>query len=182
MSAGSGAYTTITTTTIKIAKTIHASIGAALLYTSLKNPSNIHKSALPDGQETLVADDVNGRGMLGIMATFYPWGRNNLLMPSWGFKDRFGIVAGTSVGAGNSNFSNALVGVQYDFSIGGSFLVGLHYGRRQRISGVNYKDFKFGETVFTGDIDEKKYSSWDPGIFFGIQIDSRIFSQIFPGK
>lgn len=172
-------YNTLTSTTIQISKTIHASIGTGLIYTTLKNPSNLRSLTLPNGNNTLIADDNKGRGMLTVLATYYPWGRNSLLLPSWGFKDRFGVIVGTSLAAGVSNFSNAYLGGQYDFSIGGSIIAGFHYGKRQKISGVDYKTFSFGETEFTGNLDSKKYTAWDGGLFVGVQVDSRIFTQLF---
>ncbi|MFH6991758.1 hypothetical protein [Flavobacterium sp. FlaQc-48] len=172
-------YNTLVSTTIQISKTFYASIGSGIVYTSLKDPSNIRKIPLGATDSTLVADNTKGRSLLTLMATFYPWGRNNLMMPEWNLKDRFGIVVGTTIGSDTSSFKNLLLGAQYDFSIGGSFIAGLHYGQRQKIIGVDYKDFKFGESKFEGDLESKKYTQGDLGLFFGVAIDSRIFSQIF---
>ncbi len=174
-----GVYNAIVSSTIKIAKTIYASIGSGILYTTLKNPANIKTLTLPNGDTTLVADDYRGRALLTVMATFYPWGRNDLLLPSWSLKDRFGIAVGTSIATGTGHFSDAFFGAQYDFAIGGSIVAGLHYGRVQRVSGIDLKDFTFGETKFTGDLEAKKYMSWEPGFFIGVQIDTRIFNQLF---
>jgi hypothetical protein len=174
-----GTYQTLSSTTIQISKTIHASIGSGLIYSSLRDPENIRKVPYSGSDSTLVADDINGRGLLTLMATFYPWGRNNLMLNSNRFKDRFGIVIGTSIGSGTSNFKNFFLGAQYDFSIGGSIVAGLHYGRRQKITGLDYNEFEFGKTIFTGNLEDKKYMQWDPGFFIGLQVDSRIFSQIF---
>lgn len=172
-------YNTLTSSTIKIAKTIYASIGSGIVYTSLKDPSNIRKVPLAAGDSTLVADNARGRSLLTVMATFYPWGRNNLMMPSWSFKDRFGIVVGTTIGSQTSTFKNLLIGGQYDFSIGGSIVAGLHYGQRQKILGVDYDDFEFGKTKFSGDLESKKYTEGDIGVFVGVALDTRIFSQLF---
>jgi hypothetical protein len=179
---GAAPFNAIASTTILISKTIYASIGSGIVFTTLKNPTGIKPLRLPSGDSTLVADDAKSRSVLTVMATFYPWGRNNLMMPSWSLKDRFGIVIGTTIGAGSSNFKDLFVGGQYDFAIGGSIVSGLHYGRRQMITGVDYKDFKFGETRFTGDLGTKSYMQGDIGFFIGVQMDSRIFSQIFQGK
>lgn len=176
--SGTG-YTTLSSTTIKIAKTIYASIGSGLIFTSLKSPGNVHTLRMPNGDTTLVGDDTKSRILLTLGATFYPWGRNTLMIPGWGFKDRFGIMVATSIGTGTSNFQNLLLGVQYDFSIGGSFVGGLHYGRRQMITGVDYSSFEFGKTKFTGDLAAKEYMQGGVGFFLGVQLDSRIFSQIF---
>jgi hypothetical protein len=178
--SGSTDYNTLTTTTIQISKTIHVSIGSGLIYTTLKNPSNIRKLPLgTSGDNTLIADDLHGRGLLTLFATYYPCGRNSLMIPEWNFKDRFGIIVGTSIAAGPSNFKDLFLGISYDFSIGGSIVIGGHYGRRQKILDVDYKKFKFGETQFVGDLEQKKYMGWDIGLFFGVQVDSRIFKQLF---
>lgn len=179
MKAGDATYTTLTSTTVQISKTIYVSIGSGIVYSSLKNPSNIRKAPLADGDSTLIADDPGGRGLLTLTATYYPWGRNNLMMPSWSFKDRFGVLIGTSIGGGASNFQNVFLGGQYDFAIGGSVVAGLHYGRRQKIVGVDYHNFKFGQTPFVGDLPTKEYMGWDAGLFIGVQLDSRVFSQLF---
>lgn len=171
-------YSTLTTTTIQIAKTIYASIGSGIIYSSLRDPSNIRKLPLGGQDSTLLGDNVKGRSLLTVFATFYPWGRNNLLMPSWSFKDRFGIIIGTTLGSGTSTFKNLLVGAQYDFSIGGSIVTGVHYGQRTRIQGVDYNDFEFGKSKFEGDLNSKIYQQGDVGFFLGIQLDSRIFSQL----
>ena len=172
-------YTVISSATLKIAKTIHASIGVGPIYTSLKDPSNIKTFSLPNGSTTLIADDISGRAILAITATFFPWGRNDLLIPSWSLKDRIGVVVGTSLADGNSKFANALIGLQYDFAIGGSLTLGLHCGRVQRVSGIKIQEFKFGTEEFSGNLDSQKYSSWSSGFFIGIQVDSRIFAQLF---
>ena len=86
---------------------------------------------------------------------------------------------GTSIGGGKSNFRNFFLGAQYDFAIGGSITFGAHYGKRQKISGLDYRDFEFGETVFSGDREKRKYTDWDLGFFIGLQADSRIFAFLF---
>lgn len=179
---GDEVFKTLLSSELKLAKIIHASIGSGIFYTSLKNPKSIKKVPLPSGDSSLSADDVSGRGMLVIGATFYPWGRNNLFLNSTKFRDHFGILAATSIGAGSDNFNDLFLGIQYDFSIGGSVTGGVHYGRRQKITGVDYRDFKFGESKYTDDLELNKYMNWDFGFFIGIQIDSRIFSQIFPAR
>lgn len=172
-------YTTLASSTIQISKTIHVSIGSGIFYTTLKDPSNIRTSTLPNGDTTLIADDPAGRGLLAVTATFYPWPRNSLLIPSWRPQDRLGVLVGTTIGTGSSNFKNVLMGLQYDFAIGGSIITGVHLGRRQRIQNVNYNDFTFGKSKYSGDLQDQLYMSWDAGFFIGVQIDSRVFTQIF---
>lgn len=174
-----GNFNTISSTTISIAKTIHVSIGAGLLYTNLKNPKNIKTHVLQNGDTTLIADDINGRGMLTLFATFYPGGRPNLLIPSHKFRDHFGVLVGTAINAGASSFQDLFLGGQYDFSAGGSIVAGAHYGRRLKIVDVSYRNFIFGESKFTGSLEEKEYMKWDLGFFVGIQVDNRIFAQLF---
>jgi hypothetical protein len=176
----SDTWVTLSTTTIQISKTIHVSIGSGLLYSSLKNPGNIRKVPITTAgnDSTLIADDVHGRGVVTLFATYFPWGRNNLMMPGWSFKERFGIVVGTSIASSSNNFGDLFVGASYDFSIGGSLVAGVHYGRRQEINGVDYNHFKFGESKFSGNLDDNKYMNWNAGFFLGVQIDSRIFSQL----
>lgn len=163
---------------ILISKTIFASIGSGMVYTSLKDPTEIRAIPLPNGDSTLIASDPNGRGMLTIMATFYPSGRNNLLLQDWTFRDRFGIVAGTGIATSRNNFKNFFLGGQFDFAVGGSVVAGVHYGERQKVVGVDYREFTFNQTKFSGNLEQ--YTRWDFGIFLGIQIDSRIFSKLFP--
>lgn len=175
----SGTYNTVASTTITIAKTIHVSIGSGLLYSTLKNPNNIKIHVLENGDTTLLADDNDGRGMLTLFATFYPGGRANLFIPSKKFLDHFGITVGTAINSGTASFRDMFLGGQYDFSAGGSFVLGMHYGRRQTIQDVDYKEFEFGKSKFSGDLEVKKMQKWDLGFFIGIQVDSRIFSQLF---
>lgn len=165
--------------TVHIAKTVYASLGYGLLYSSLKNPGNVHAAPRPAGDSTLIADDANGRGITTILATFYPWGRNSLLLPSWSLRDRLGILVGTSIGSKAPTLENFFLGGQYDFAIGGSVITGVHYGKRLKIVGVDYKNFTFGESKFSGDVETRKYSSWDVGFFLGVQVDSRILSKVF---
>lgn len=176
-----GSYDTKINATIKISKTTYASIGSGIIYSSLKDPSNIRKLPLPNGDTSLIADNASGQGLLTIMATYYPWGRNNLLLPGFNFKDRLGIVVGTTIGSGTTTFKNAQLGLQWDFAIGGSIVGGLNFGKQQKIQGVDYRTFKFGETPFKGNLEERKYQDWGTGFFIGVQVDSRIFSQLFAG-
>lgn len=178
---GSSTYSTLVSATIQVAKTIHASIGSGLLYTSLKNPSNIRKARISNtgNDSTLIADDIKGRGVIAVFATYYPWGRNALMMPGKSAKDRMGILVGTSIGGSTSSFNDFFCGISYDFSIGGALALGVHYGRRQRLRSIDYHTFSFGATKFSGNVDDYKYMKWDAGFFFGVEVDSRIFSQIF---
>lgn len=172
----------IVSTNIKVSKTIHASIGSGIIYSFLKDPTNIKILPLPNGDTTLLADNPKGQAYLTVCATYYPWGRNSLFMTSrlLDMRSRLGIVVGTSIGSSATNFKNFQLGLQYDFAIGGSIIIGGNLGKQQRIQNINYKDFEFGETVFTGgNLDARIYSTWAFCPFVGIQVDSRIFGQLF---
>lgn len=170
---------TISTSNITIAKTIHASIGTGFFFSTLKDPTNIKGYRLHSGDSTLLADNANGYSTLAVMATLYPWGRNNYFIGDRGFKDRLGIVVGTNIASDAKNFKNFLLGLQYDFSIGGSLIFGLDIAKRQKIADLKYNDFVFGETKFTGIVEDRLYKKVGVGFFFGVQIDSRIFSKLF---
>lgn len=170
---------TISTANINIAKTTHASIGTGFFFSTLKDPTNIRRHKLPTGDSTLLADNANGYSTLAIMATLYPWGRNNYFIGDRGFKDKFGIVVGTNIASDSKNFKNLLIGLQYDFSIGGSFIAGADVAKRQKIADLKYNEFVFGESKFTGIVDDKLYKKVGIGFFFGVQVDSRIFSKLF---
>lgn len=163
---------------VNIAKTIHASIGTGFVFSTLKNPTNIRSTPLANspGDSTLLADNPNGNATLCIMATLYPWGRNSLMLTSPSFKDRMGVVVGTTIASSAKNFKNLYLGLQYDFSVGGSFVAGIDIAERQKI--LDY-DYKFSESKFTGNLNDKLYKSVGAGFFFGVQVDSRIFAKMF---
>jgi hypothetical protein len=163
--------------TVKVATFYYASIQVGLLATTLRNPQNITKSALPNGDSTLVADDPFTRGIFSVMAVFYPKGRSFLFPPSGGIfsAERFGIVVGTQLD--KTQFQNFLGGLQFDFARGGSVSFGAHYGRRTTIQG--YKDFNFGTDVFVGDLASRIKQEWNLGFFFGVNVDVKIFNYLF---
>ncbi|MDO7884254.1 hypothetical protein [Hymenobacter cheonanensis] len=177
----SGTPGTTFSQTIKIANTIHASIGSGFVYSTLKNPTNIHGVPITTagGDSTLLADNATGKVNLTLMATLYPWGRNSLLLPSWSFRDRAGIVVGTTIASSTTNFQNLYLGLQYDFAIGGSVVAGVDIASRQRVRGVDYHDFTFGESKFSGKVSNKLYKELGAGFFIGVQVDTRIFAKLF---
>ncbi|WPR77711.1 hypothetical protein [Algoriphagus sp. NG3] len=162
---------------INVAKTFHVSISTGLFMTTLTNPSNIKTSTNSDGQVTLIADDQNTRGIVSLNAVFYPKGRSFLFPPSGGLfsPDRFGILIGTKID--ENQFENFIGGIQFDFARGGSVAIGAHFGRRNAIAG--YDDFDFGNEVFKGDISNDLIKEWDVGFIFGVNLDLRIFGQLF---
>jgi hypothetical protein len=174
--------TTLDTHIIKISKTVHASIGTGFVYSTLKNPTNIKVIPLnnDEGESSLLADNPSGNATLAIMATLYPWGRNTLMMHDWkSFRDRAGIVVGTTIASSDKNFKNLYLGFQYDFAIGGSVVFGADIAERQKIRGIDYDNFEFGRTVFTGELNERLYQEVGVGFFVGVQVDSRIFAKMF---
>lgn len=169
---------TILDATIKIAKLYHVSIATGFLATSLRNPSGIAKMAVPNGNagdSTLVADDPTGRGILSIMAVYYPMGRSFLVPPRGTLfsPERLGIVAGAQLDSKlNENF---LAGLSFDFARGGSVTFGAHYGRRNYIAG--YDKFRFRRDLIVGDLVVKR--EWELGLFVGIIVDTRIALRLF---
>jgi hypothetical protein len=170
---------TILDKNIVIAKKYHATISAGLFATSLKNPQDIQKYPIPNSSDsTLIAsDDINSRGVITVMATFYPQGRSFLLPPSGPFlgRDRLGIVVGTQIGSRYKE--NFFAGLSLDLARGLSVAGGVHYGRRNFVPG--HRSFNYGEDKFEGPLVVKR--QWVPGVFFGAIIDGRILGHLFPG-
>jgi len=179
-----GTYADLTSAVMKIANTIHVSLGTGFFYTGLHNPTDIHGVPMPTQSgpkdSTLLANHPNGSGFLALVATYYPYGRSSLIMPGKPIfnKENIGFVIGTNIASTTTNFKNILVGLSYDFSLGGSFVAGMNVDTdRQRIYG--YDNFKFGTDKFTGKLPNKLYKDVGVGYFFGVQVDSRIFTKLF---
>lgn len=172
-------YKEIITSSLKISPTINASIGTGFIYSTLRNPTNIREVPLATGGKTLNADNTDGSATLAVMATLYPWGRNSLMLRSSSFKDHMGIVVGTYIASSSKNFKNLLLGAQYDFAVGGSIVAGVDIAERQLIRGIDYDDFEFGKTSYTGTIADDLYKQVGVGFFIGVQVDTRIFSKMF---
>lgn len=176
--AGDSKFETLTSSTVKIAKTVHASIGTGFFYSTLRNPSNIRQVAVDGNSSTLIADNPNGNFSLALMATLHPFGKSSLLLSrpaaSW---QRLGISVGTTVASDEKNFKNLFLGLQYDFAVGGAIVAGVDVAERQMVRGVNYEDFEFGETAFTGTLEQ--FKKVGAGFFFGVQVDTRIFRAMF---
>ncbi|GEM_PF-2299553 len=172
-------YKELISSTQKISPTINASIGTGFIYSTLRNPTNIREVPLAGGGNTLNADNINGNATLAVMATLYPWGRNSLMLRSSSLKDRMGVVVGTYIASSSKNFKNLLLGAQYDFAVGGSIVAGVDIAERQLIRGVDYDNFEFGKTVYTGSITNDLYKEVGVGFFVGLQVDTRIFSKMF---
>ena len=173
---GDATATVIAHGEITIHKRYYVSVTTGLVYTSLKNPQNITKKPLANkGDTTLVADDPGARGLLTVMAIYYPKGRSFLDPPSGGLFDpsRIGIVVGTQLGqSANENF---LLGLSHDFATGGALTYGVHFGRRNIVSGAN--NFNYGTDKFTGpSLSINK--EWNLGFFVGVSIDTRVAIQL----
>jgi hypothetical protein len=171
-----GKTETVVNPTIPVAKMYYVSVTVGLVGTTLKNPQNITRAPLnKTGDTTLVADDPKTRGLLSIMAIYYPSGRSFLFPPSGGPFDisRIGIVVGTQVGdSANENF---LLGLSNDFARGGAITYGLHFGNRNVVSGA--PNFNYGSDKFTQPaLNVKK--QWNVGFFFGVSIDTRVALQL----
>lgn len=179
--------TTVIAPSMHVAKRVYASIGSGFVYSFISNPTNIHGAKMANGDSTLLADSPRGDISLTIGATLYPWGRDNLMLPKspLAFKDRVGILIATNIASSTAamNFKNVYLGLQYDFAPGGSIITGLDINtKRQRIYGVDYSSFTFGETKFTGKVTPRLYTETAYGLFVGVQVDSRIFAKIFKGN
>lgn len=161
---------------IDVAKLYHVSISTGLLYSSLRNPQNIKTLTKANGERTLIADDPRDRGVLTVMATFYPWGRSFLFPPEGKFfldKSRFGIQVGTRLG--DELAENFFAGFSHDFARGGTFSYGLHYGRRNYVAGA--RDFDFGNDIF--ELPELNVmQEWGVGFYIGVVIDTRVAGQL----
>lgn len=189
---GSGTYTDVVTPVeVKIANTIHVSVGTGLFYTTLHNPTNIHKEALLNaaapGDSTLLADQPRGSGFLALTAIYYPWGRSSLMLPSRPLLNRYnlGILVGTNIASTTTNFKNFLLGLSYDFALGGSVVAGANLDTEtQKLYG--HENFNFGTDKFSEKnapkLSRLLYKEPKVGFFFGVQVDSRIFAKLFAQK
>jgi hypothetical protein len=161
---------------VHVAKLYHVSVSTGLLATTLKNPQNIEFMQMSDRDTTLVADDPETRGILTIMATYYPKGRSFLFPPSGGIFNlsRFGVQVGARLD--NKIAENFFFGFSHDFARGGAISYGAHFGRRNYVAG--HKNFNFGVDKFDlPELNVKK--EWQVGIYFGIVIDTRVAIELF---
>lgn len=167
---------TILDNKIQIAKLYHVSVSTGLVGTTLRNPQNIEKMQMENGDITLIADDPSIRGVLTIMATYYPKGRSFLFLPSGGVFDlsRIGIQVGAQLSESLSE--NFFLGLSHDFARGGSISYGAHFGRRNYIAGKS--NFNFGSEKFDlPELNVKK--EWGVGFYFGVVIDTRVAVELF---
>lgn len=159
---------------VRVAPLHHISLMVGLVSSSLSNPTNIEKGLKANGDSTLFANDPNARGLITLMAVFYPQPRN-LLFPPEEFitVERLGFVIGTRIDTELTE--NFLAGFSYDVARGLSITSGVHYGRVNTVAG--YPDFNFGKDTFSGELITKK--EWQVGFFVGANIDLRVFGLLF---
>ncbi|MEE9348665.1 MAG: hypothetical protein V3U80_01305 [Flavobacteriaceae bacterium] len=160
--------------TLSISKTYHISIATGFFVSNLSNPLNIKAGITNTGEATLIADEVESRGIVSLNAVYYPYGRN-YMFPKEKFYQNIGILVGTQVD--KNQFDNLFSGLQYDFSRGGSIAFGVHYGKVNTLSGL--EDFTYGETLFNGDLNTIVKKEWKTGFFVGLNLDVRIFKKLF---
>ena len=160
--------------TLTISKTYHVSIATGFFISNLSNPLNIKAGVTNNNKPTLIADEINGRGIVSINAVYYPYGRNYLFSNKKLYKN-IGVLVGTQIN--KKQFENLFGGLQYDFSRGGSIAFGAHYGKVNILSGLN--NFTFGEDFFEGDINTITKKEWKTGFFIGLNLDIRIFKKLF---
>ncbi len=157
---------------IPIAKLYHVSITTGLLGSFLRNPQNIERKLMPNSTDyTLYSDDPTTRGMLTVMAVYYPKGRSFLYPPTGGIFDpsRMGVVVGTQLG--EKAKENFFLGLSNDFARGGAITYGIHYGRRTFLP--DKRDFEYGKTVY--DLPEViSKQEWNASFFIGASIDTRV--------
>ena len=159
---------------INVAPVHHISLMVGLVGSNLSNPTNIREGINDDGVATLFADDPETRGIITLMAVFYPMPRNLLFPPkkNWTL-ERLGFVVGTRIDTDlNENFFG---GLSYDLARGLSITSGVHYGRVNTIAG--YDDFDFGEVAFSGELTSSK--EWKANVFIGTTVDLRVFGLLF---
>ena len=109
------------------------------------------------------------------------------MMPSRPILNRYnlGILVGTNVASTTTNFKNFLLGLSYDFALGGSVVAGVNLDTEtQKIYG--HEDFNFGTDKFSEKnapkLSRLLYKEPKVGFFFGLQVDSRIFTKLFTQK
>jgi hypothetical protein len=166
--------TTILEKSINAAPLHHITLNAGLFRSSLRDPQNIHSMVKPNGDSTLSADDPTGRGLITVMLTFYPHPRN-MLYPSHSIWERIGFTIGTGISKNLSE--NFFGGLNIDIARGLAVVGGVHYGRRSVL--IDNPDFKFGETKFTGALENRIVKKWDANFFIGVNIDFRLLSFLY---
>ncbi|PWV55595.1 hypothetical protein [Chitinophaga sp. S165] len=171
--------------TVHVNPLYHLGLGVSYVSSSLENP-DFQLVPLTSTTNTIKAANTGRQTILTINAIWYWWstiryiggssitrGRDVLKEPD--FLTRFNPTFG--VGLSRSIENNFFAGINFEFARGGSITAGWHYGKVSRLLD---KDFKLGETEFTGtQADIKTDNVWKWGGFFGVTLDTRIFNRLF---
>jgi len=159
--------------TVKLLKTSRVSLGTSVIATWLKNPENIATFKKLNGDTTLIADNPNIRGFLGLFLTFHFIPRNLNIQPRK-FQERLGISIGTNLTS--TAFNNFYLGLNVEVTNGLFINGGLNYGQVNYI--VNYDRFTYDKDVFSGILQTKK--KWViGGPYVSINIDAKLFANAF---
>ncbi len=171
--------------TVHVNPLYHLGLGVSYVSSSLENP-DFQLVPLTSTTNTIKAANTGRQTILTINAIWYWWstirylggssitrGRDVLKEPD--FLTRFNPTFG--VGLSRSIENNFFAGINFEFARGGSITAGWHYGKVSRLLD---RDFKLGETAFTGtQADIKTDDVWKWGGFFGVTLDTRIFNRLF---
>jgi hypothetical protein len=168
-----GNATVIADKTIKLLKTSRVSIGTAVVATWLKNPENIATFRKSNGDTTLIADNKNVRGYLGLFLTFHFIPRNLNIAPRNPI-ERLGISVGTNLT--DKSFNNFFLGLNVEVTNGLFFNAGGHFG--QVNYAVGHDKFDYGNEKFTGTLETR--SKWQlGGPYVAVNIDAALFAKVF---
>lgn len=163
----------VTTRTVKLLKTNRVSLGTSVIASWLKNPENIATYVKANGETTLIADNPDSRGYLGLFLTFHFVPRN-LNIPPRTLVERTGMSIGTNLT--DKSFSNFFLGLNVEITNGLFINGGVHYGQVNYV--VGYDDFDFGNDVFVGPLTTRK--KWDlGGPYLSINVDTALFAKVF---
>jgi hypothetical protein len=171
---------------LKINKLYHVGIGMSLISTNLTNPN--FETYYNGTDSTIIDISPGSRTMITFNVIWY-WSilhqnyKGNIITsgrdvlkdePTFSFKRLYPTIG---VSFDNKLRENFFGGFVYEFARGGSFIVGVHYGKVNKLAD---ESFKLGVTKFIGtdsDIRTKQFYSTD--FFFGVTLDTRIFNILF---
>lgn len=153
------------------------SIMGGFFASTLNNPENITIGSNKAGDTTLIADNSTSQKALTIMAIFYPNSRNKYYKyKDLEFWEKWSICFGTKLS--QNLFDDFLLGVSYEFSKGGNFAFGAHYGQHKVLAGL--EKFKYGKDKYPRKTFDNAMikNQWDFGLFFGVCLDLRIIGEL----
>lgn len=170
----------------KINKLFHVGVGVSIVSSGLKAPD--YKTYFNGTDTTIKAFNEGRRALFTFNVIWYwtifhqntkgsviPNGRDVLKdEPTFTLTRLFPTVGVTLDSKFKENF---FIGAVYEFARGGSFTAGMHYGKVSRLAD---KNFVLEKTAFSGtDTDIKLNSSYEPGFYIGINVDTRILNVLF---